>query len=62
MRKRPIILSQDRCVSIEGDWRLHFAEGDAVLRGIFSVAGRDYFADGKPLTPGAPKIISVMAP
>ena len=60
MARSPIVLSEGVCVEIEGDWRLHVATGDRVLRGIFAVNGRDYFGDGRPLTRGAPRIASVV--
>jgi hypothetical protein len=62
MKKRIIALSEDKCVAVEGDWHLHFPEPDAVLRGIFSVAGHDYFGDGRPLNSLAPRILSVVGP
>lgn len=61
MKRSAIILSEGKCVEIEGDWRLHVATADTVLRGIYSVNGRDYFGDGKPLSPESPRIVSVVA-
>jgi len=54
----PIILAEGRCVEIADDWHIHVATADPVLRGIFAVNGHDYFRDGKPLSPAAPRIVS----
>ena len=59
--RSPIILSAGSCVDVENDWRLHLVAADKVLGGIFIVNGHDYFRDGRPLTSGAPRILSIAA-
>ena len=61
-RSPPIVITAGSCVAIEGDWRLHVAAADPVLRGIYTINGHDYLHDGKSLTAGAPRVVSAGLP